>query len=203
MADVGPAILLLVRHAHTDAIGLRLSGRTAEALSAAGRVQADLLARMLAGTRVAAIYTSPLQRTLETARALARHQAAPVREDAGLIEVDFGDWTGRTFEELDALPEWHAFNRSRGTAVIPGGETARDVQQRIVSTLERLRRAHAGSTLAVVTHGDVVRYAVLHYARAPLDLYGRFEISPASVTGLRLASDPCLLYVNRTFSSWA
>lgn len=202
MTGAVSATVLLIRHAHTNAIGRYLAGRTAEPLSAHGRVQADVLGRRLAGIRLAAIYSSPLLRTLETARALAQHHDVPLREEDDLIEVDFGEWTGCTFEELNARQEWHAFNSSRAHAVIPNGESAPGVQRRIVAALERLAAVHAGSTIAVVSHGDVLRYAVLYYAGSPLDLYRRFEISPASVTALQLApGDPRLLYVNVTQGS--
>ena len=101
-------------------------------------------------------------------------------------EVDFGDWTGLTFAELDAIPAWQRFNRERSTAAVPNGETAADVQRRVVATLSELAGRHPGAIIAAVSHADVIRNAVLHAAATPLDLWYRFEISPASITALLL-----------------
>jgi broad specificity phosphatase PhoE len=193
-------IALLIRHAHTDAVDHRLVGRAGGVpLSAAGRAQADCLGRAFASCTLAAIYTSPLERALETARALARYQAAPVHVSEPLSEVEFGNWTGKTFAELETLPEWRAFNHRRSTAVVPGGERPIDVQRRIVAALAALATQHAGHTIAVISHADVLRSAVLHYAATPLDLYDRFVISPASVTAVSLSpAGPQLLYVNNS-----
>ena len=115
----------------------------------------------------------------------------------GLQEMDFGDWTGLTFDALAHRPEWLAFNARRSAADVPGGERAPAVQARIVSTLERLRAAHPGTMMAAVSHADVIRAAVLHYAGAPLDMVHRIEISPASITALAFGPEgPRLRYVN-------
>lgn len=194
-------VLLLVRHAHTDAIGRVLTGRAAGVpLSSTGRAQAEHLGRALAPLPLAAIYTSPLERTLETARALARHQSAALHEDPELLEADFGAWTGLSFAELETRADWRAFNTHRGSAAVPEGETAADVQRRIVGAIERLAARHAGRTIVAVSHADVIRAAVLHIAATPLDLYDRFEISPASVTAVAFdGKRRRLLYVNNIF----
>jgi probable phosphoglycerate mutase len=192
--------VLLIRHAHTEAIGQRLSGRSPGVpLSAAGAVQADRLGRSLAAAPLAAIYSSPLERAVDTARAIAHYQPVSIRVCDALSEIDFGDWTGKSFAELADDPEWHTFNTCRSTAVIPHGESPIAVQQRIVAAVERLAALHPSQTIAIVSHADVLRSAVLHYAATPLDLYDRFEISPASITALTLSVDgPRLLYVNNS-----
>ena len=191
---------LLVRHAHTDAIGRILAGRAAGVpLSTAGRIQADHLGRALASAPLAAVYTSPLERAVDTARAIAGHQSVTVTEDAALNEIDFGEWTGLTLSELEDMENWRAFNRQRASARIPGGEAPQCVQQRMVAAIARLTAAHAGSTIALVSHGDVIRSAVLHVAGSSLDLYDRFEISPASVTAMEVSGAYVrLVYVNNT-----
>lgn len=204
--DANPAgtTTLLIRHAHTDAIGQWLCGRAAGVcLSAQGRLQAERLGRALSATPFAAIYTSPLDRAVETARAVAAHQVCQVEVCDELSEIEFGAWTGKSFAELDADPSWKAFNERRSTAVIPGGERAIDVQARAVRALARLGAAHAGGTIAVVSHGDVLRFAVLHYSQVSLDEYHRVEIDPASVSALLLTGDRArLLYVNnRSFAA--
>ena len=194
----GTTVALLIRHAHTDALGRILAGRGAAVpLSSAGRAQADRLGRTLAALPLAGIYTSPLERAVETARAIARHQAAPVQEDDDLNEIDFGEWTGRTFQELEPLEAWQAFNRRRASAVIPNGETPDLVQERMVGAITRLTGAHRGRTIAMVSHGDVIRSAVLYIAGSSLDLWDRFEISPASITAVAVSRNAFrLLYVN-------
>jgi probable phosphoglycerate mutase len=200
---VRPTTTLLIRHAHTDAIGHRLCGRLPGVqLSAAGRAQAEALGAALAPRTLAAIYTSPLERAVATAHAIARCQPVPITVCEELGEIDFGEWTGKTFAELAPDTAWRAFNTRRATADVPGGERAADAQARIVAALSGLSARHAGETIAIVSHGDVLRFAVLHYASTPLDLYDRFQIDPASVTAVSLSADgPRLLYVNnRTLS---
>ena len=190
---------LLIRHAHTDAIGHWLCGRAAGVhLSAEGHAQADRLGRALSSIPLAAIYTSPLERAAETADALARYQAVPVQKCDALSEIEFGAWTGQRFAELERDAEWRTFNERRSQAIVPGGERPQEVQARILAALQKLGAAHTGHTIAVVSHGDVLRFAVLHYAGIPLDEYHRIEIHPASVSALRLSPGaPRMLYVNR------
>jgi probable phosphoglycerate mutase len=203
VATLPSVSILLVRHAHTDAIGRLLAGRSAGVpLSVTGRAQADRLGRALASLPLAAIYTSPLERAVDTARAIARHQPVPIHEDAGLQEVDFGEWTGLTFDELAADERWRRFNAERATAAVPGGERASEVQQRVMEAIRRVGARHPDRTIVCVSHADVIRAAVLHIAGTSLDLYDRFEISPASVTALSLAGERLrLLYVNNTLLS--
>jgi broad specificity phosphatase PhoE len=186
-ADVPDTTVLLIRHAETDAVGRCLSGRaTGVPLNAAGTIQAERLGQALAGCPLAAIYTSPLERAVQTAAAIGRYQAVPVRHASELLEIDFGRWTGKTFIELELDQAWQQFNSQRSTAVIPGGEPLAGVQARIIAAVSRLGARHAGTSIALVSHADVVRCAVLHYLGATLDEYARFEIDTASVTGLSL-----------------
>jgi broad specificity phosphatase PhoE len=183
-------LILLVRHAHTDAIGVRLTGRASGVpLSDRGRAQLPAVQRALAPYRPAAIYSSPIERALATARAIAEVQRLPVLAHEGLIEVDFGEWTGRTFEQLETLDAWRRFNSQRGSARVPSGESAADVQTRIVTTLRALHRTHPGRTIVAVSHADVIRAAVLFYTGTPLDEFARFDVPPASVTALSLSEE--------------
>jgi broad specificity phosphatase PhoE len=193
---------LLIRHAQTDAAGMRLAGREPGVrLNSDGILQAARLGRALADhIELAAIYSSPLERALETAHALARYQAAGVvHEDENLLEVDFGSWTGHSFVELEADPAWTRFNRSRANATIPGGEQIIDVQHRVIRTIHQLCARYAGQTIALVSHAEPIRVAVLHYRGMSLDLFHEVEINPASVTALSFASAGArLLFVNDT-----
>jgi probable phosphoglycerate mutase len=192
--------LLLIRHAHTDWIGKAIAGHTpGVGLSVEGAEQAESLALRLRHLPVVAIYSSPLQRTLETAEPLARELRLTVQTRPRLIEVDFGSWTGKTMTELDADPLWKRFNSLRSTTRAPGGDLMLDVQSRMVDELEDLRSRHAGQTIAAVSHQDSIKAAIAHYAGIPLDLFHRFEVSPASVSILRLAEwGPQIVAVNHT-----
>src|SRR5918993_3484461 len=135
---------LLIRHALCDPVGISIAGRASGVhLNEAGRQQAAALAGRLGGLPVAAIRSSPLERAMETAEPLAAALGLPVAQDAGLNEVDFGEWTGRTLLELDGLAEWRDFNERRGCARIPGGETMAEVVSRSLATLEQVRATPA------------------------------------------------------------
>ena len=193
-------VLLLIRHAITDAVGVRLTSRLpGVALSAAGRAQLQPLRARLLDVPLAAVYASPLERTMATAEAIARGRGIVVRALESLNEVNFGDWSGMTFAELDRLPAWRRFNDARGSAPVPRGETAAEVQHRMMETIERLASAHRGDTIALVSHADVIRTAVLAIAGTPLDLWHRFEIGPASITTVAYeGAEPRLITVNES-----
>lgn len=192
--------LLLIRHALTDSVGQRLSGRTPSVpLNAEGQAQAQKLAERLAPVPLAAIYSSPLERALQTAAPLAqRHQLEPiVSED--FLEIDFGHWTNRTFQGLAGEPEFQRFNSFRSHTRIPGGELMLEAQARTVAGLGRLCAQHPGATVAVVSHADLLKAAVAYYAGIPLDLFQRLEISPASVSGLEIFEETAqILFLNDT-----
>jgi broad specificity phosphatase PhoE len=200
MSLAGMTTALLIRHAQTDAVGAWLAGRDAQvSLNQVGRAQAERLRTRLRLTDFSAIYSSPLDRAIQTAAPLARERGLRVEPMMELIEVDFGQWTGARFDALAADPAWQRFNRTRSFADVPGGERALTVQSRIVQALDALRLRHPNQTIALISHADVIRLAVLHSAGAPIDFIHRFEISTASITGLALHDDGAtLLYVNRT-----
>lgn len=192
--------LLLVRHAVTDQTGKRLYGRQAGVhLSDAGRAQAGELGERLAPLPLVALYTSPLERCLETARAIASGRRLRPRVVAGLTEVDCGDWTGRTYASIRRSKAWRRFRASPSTARFPGGESLAEVQRRVVGVLERIAARHPSGAIAVVTHGDPVRLALAHYAGVHLDLFQRIEAAPASVSAVALTDGPPrILRVNET-----
>lgn len=174
---------LLIRHATCPPVGRALAGRAPGVhLDEAGRGQAARLAERLAAVPVAALYSSPLERARETAAPLAARLGLPVCDAPGAMEIDFGEWTGRTLDELACDPRWGPFNAFRGGTRIPGGELLIEAQARIVAELERLRARHPEAVVAVVSHADVIRAALCHYAGIPLDLMLRIEIACASVS---------------------
>ncbi len=190
MADAQPARTLLVRHASTDAVGAVLAGRNEGLpLNARGRAEAAALAEALQAIPIACVYTSPRDRALETAAAVARgHALSPIILPE-LDEVDFGMWTGRTLDQLSSEPGWRAFNASRETAGAPGGERLAEVRVRARRLLDRVRTWHAGEVVVAATHADIVRTALAEATGMGLDAASRFVISPASVTSLALWPD--------------
>jgi broad specificity phosphatase PhoE len=179
------ATILLVRHAVHTQFNQRLSGRTAGVpLSDAGREQARALATYLSQDGIARVECSPLDRTRETAATLAEVTGAPLVEHEALLEIDMGDWTGRALDSFGDDPAWHAWNEQRGTARIPGGESMGQAQERIVGHVQQVAAAHAGSTIALVSHSDMIRAALAWALGLGLDNLLRFDIDPASVSRL-------------------
>jgi len=176
---------LLSRHAAHIHLDKLFSGRMPGVpLSEAGRAQAARLGAVLASEPIDRIVYSPLDRTSETAAAIAaaRGSAVPVAAAAGLIEIDLGDWTGRSWQDFGDDPAWRDWNERRGSARIPGGETMGEAQARIVGCLAALAREADGRTVAVVSHSDMIRAAVAHVLELPLDRLLSFDIDVASVT---------------------
>ncbi len=178
-------VVLMVRHASHDRLGRILCGRMdGVRLSEQGLHEAEDLGRRLAGRRIAAVYCSPLERARQTAAPIAQGQALEVEVDPELNEIDFGAWTGKSFDELHADPDWPTWNRQRGSARPPGGESMAECQARLVLALDRLRERHPNHEVALVSHSDVIKAAIAHVMGLSLDHYDRFEISPGSVSTL-------------------
>jgi ribonuclease H / adenosylcobalamin/alpha-ribazole phosphatase len=179
------ATLLLIRHAeHTD-YDKRFSGRAGGVmLSAAGEVQAERLAARVAHEPIAAVYASPRERTQATAAAVARPHALEVVTDNDLDEIDLGDWTGKSVDELRETEAFVRWNEHRGQACPPGGEPMRAVVDRVTGFARRAAIRHDGEAVVVVSHSDVIRGLVTACLGMPLDNILRFEIGPASVSRL-------------------
>lgn len=191
---------LLVRHGTTDAVGKRLTGQMAGfPLNEAGIAQARRLADRLAPLSIAAFYTSPLQRALETAALIAApHGSAPVLRDR-LTDIDFGEWTGKPIAELACDEGFHRFNTQRSTARPPGGESMAAVQARVLDELLLIGSAHPESTVVVVGHADPWRMALAYFLGVPLDMAHRIEVAVGSLCAVRLTPyGATLLAVNDT-----
>jgi probable phosphoglycerate mutase len=185
-----PAVttFLLIRHALCDPVGKRIAGRAPGIhLNEDGRGQAAALATRLRTLPVAAIWSSPLERAVETAQPFASILGLPIVQDQRLNEVDFGDWTGRTLAELEGTPAWHDFNERRSSTRIPNGEIMDEVVRRSLALLVEARRtpALAGGLVALVSHGDVLRSLIAHCIGMDLNAMHRIEIEPASVSILK------------------
>jgi len=180
-------VIHLLRHGEHALQGRIVAGRLPGiGLSPRGRGEAEAVADRLANGGVAAIYASPLQRTRETAEIVAARLGLPVTVRDELIELDFGDWTGSTFDEVRQHPQWPAWANHRSISVIPGGETMREVQRRIVDTLIELHHHHGDAEVLVVSHGDVIRAGLAFYLGMPLDLFSRLEVATASLSTIRI-----------------
>jgi probable phosphoglycerate mutase len=188
----------LIRHASCSGLGQTLWGRTPGiCLNEKGKLQARRLADRFNGMTFEAIYSSPLERALETAEAIARSMKLEVRKSGALNEIDFGDWTGKSFDALSGHERWRRFNSHRSVTSIPGGESFLEVQTRIIKEIDALSLLHRNGRIAIVSHADVIKAAVCYFAATPIDLIHRFEISTCSVSIVVLdEANATLLTVN-------
>ena len=186
MAD-GATTIFLVRHAAHDRVDRILCGRMpGVSLGERGRVQAARVADRLSREGLSAVYSSPLDRALQTAEPLAEIAGLAVDIRAGLNEIDLGEWTGRSFAELEGDPRWHSWNGKRALGEAPGGERMQAVQDRVLHELESVRLGHSGGRVAAVLHADVIKAALCGVLGLSLDRYDAFEIEPASVSSVVL-----------------
>jgi probable phosphomutase (TIGR03848 family) len=205
-APTPPTLILLVRHGQTPTTGKLLPGRAPGLhLADAGREQAQRAAdRIAALPTVDAIYASPLERARETAAPIGAVRGMKVQVDKGLLEADFGDWTGAELKKLMKLPEWQTVQRAPSTFTFPNGESFSAMQHRIVATLDRLRARHPGGVVVCVSHADPIKAAVAHAMGTHLDLFQRIVISTCSVSAIAFhTGGPVVLTVNSTGGSLA
>lgn len=193
--------VLLVRHATTEATGKRLGGWTPGVhLDDRGVAQAEATARRIAdtGANVAAVYASPLERTQDTAKIIAKAVGQRVRTRDGLGEVDYGDWTDRALGHLRRRKDWQVVQHTPSRWTFPGGESIRGAQSRVVEQVEALATDHPKDTIVAVSHADIIKSAVAHFLGMPLDTFQRIVVSPASITTLALppGGPPALLGLN-------
>lgn len=204
-------MVLLVRHGKTPTTGAVLPGRApglhlapegiAQAEAVAARI-AELNASRVAKdpTRgIAAIYASPMERTQETAAPIAKALKLRIRTRAGLVECEFGEWTGRKLSELSKLPEWTTVQRHPAGFRFPKGESFSEMQTRMVDTINELVGQHPGETIVAVSHADTIKAAVAQALGTPLDLFQRIVIGQCAVSAILYStSGPTVLAVNHT-----
>ncbi len=191
--------MLLVRHGQTPTTGKTLPGRAKGLhLAETGVAQAEAVAQRLAPLkRVDAVYASPLERTRETAKPIGAARGVRVAIDRGLLECDFGEWTGGELKELSKLPAWTTVQRYPSGFRFPGGESFAEMQTRITGALATLVERHPGGVVVAVSHADPIKAAVAHALGTHLDLFQRIVISPCSVTAISYGSaGPVVLTVN-------
>lgn len=193
--------LLLIRHAVNDWVGTnRLAGWTPGVhLNEEGRRQAEALSRRLAKVKLEAIYSSPLERTVETAEIIARPHGLPICIREGIGEARYGEWTGQKLEDLAKTELWSVVQFHPSGARFPGGETLREMQARAVAEIDAIRVEHPDGIVAVVSHSDVIKAIIAHYAGMHLDLFQRLVVNPASLNILAFGKmGPRLVCLNDT-----
>jgi broad specificity phosphatase PhoE len=181
------SLFYLIRHGEHDWLARGIAGRIPGVhLNDAGRKQAAALADRLKETRFDTIFSSPLERARETAEPIAHAQNKTIVIANEILELDFGEWNGKTTAELNADPRWAKWNRDRATMRMPGGELMAEVQSRVVTFLVDLHAKNPGGTFAIVSHGDSIRAAICCFLGMPLDLLPRLQIDTASCSILKL-----------------
>jgi probable phosphomutase (TIGR03848 family) len=188
-----------VRHGTTPTTGAVLPGRAPGLhLAGAGLAQAEAVAARLAALpRIDAVYASPLERTRETARPIGAARDLAVKVERGLLECDFGEWTGRPLKELAKEPAWKTVQRYPSGFRFPGGESFTEMSARITGTLQRLVERHESGVVVAVSHADPIKAAVADALGTHLDLFQRINVSPCSVTAVHYGpGGPAVLAVN-------
>ena len=193
--------VLLVRHGQTPTTGTTLPGRARGLhLAETGRAQAATAAERIAAlAKVTAVYASPLERTRETAAPIAKSLGLRVVVDKGLLECDFGEWTGAKLSDLRKRPEWKTVQQYPSGFRFPEGESFAEMQVRMTATLARLAARHRGETIVAVSHADPIKAALADALGTHLDLFQRIVISPCSVTAIWYSTGgPAVLTANST-----
>jgi probable phosphomutase (TIGR03848 family) len=198
------AIVLFIRHGENQYVKKsRLAGRLPGVhLNKKGHKQAKSLAKKLAGSTVKAVYSSPLERCIETASPIAGALGLEVVPRPGLIEVDFGKWEDKKLKKLRRKKLWKLVQGVPSRLRFPGGESFYEAQHRICSEIDSLVALHEPMDLiACVSHSDMIKLAVAFYIGLPIDMFQRLHISPASITALYLGEQGSgLLTLNYEFS---
>ncbi|MCH2624242.1 MAG: MSMEG_4193 family putative phosphomutase [Acidimicrobiales bacterium] len=198
-----PTLILFVRHGQTPTTGIELYGRKPGVhLSELGLSQAESVAERISEMNqrgIAAIYSSPLVRTRETATPISKALGIPIKQSRGLIELDVGDWTGRKLNQLRKLKAWSTVQKYPSGFRFPNGESFVEMQTRISQTVDGFVSEHPGATVVAVSHADPIRALIAHAMGTHLDLFQRIVVSPCSVTAiLYTPNGPVVLAVNNT-----
>jgi probable phosphoglycerate mutase len=179
--------IILVRHCAHELLDRVLVGRQANVwLSAVGVRQAEHLAAALVRCGITGITSSPQPRAQQTAGPIAAKLGRQAEIVPEFDEADFGAWSGRAFDSLQTDHHWRLWNSRREACRPPGGETMQELQSRVLAGLLRLAKAHPGQRIAVVTHAEPIRAAVLHFRGRSLDEFARVQIDPGLCTVLQL-----------------
>ncbi len=197
-------IILLIRHGENDYVKEhRLPGRKPGIhLNKNGLSQAKAIAKKLKKAPIKAVYSSPLERTMETAKPVAKALNLTVIPRPGLIETDVGDWQGKKVKRLRQSKIWPQVQLNPSRFRFPGGERIEDAQHRFVAEIEHLADKHEPEDMLVcVSHADPIKLVVAYYIGLPLDMYQRLAVSPGSITALQIGEfGSRLLFMNYDLS---
>jgi probable phosphomutase (TIGR03848 family) len=181
--------ILLIRHGENDYVKKHiLAGRLPGVnLNDKGRQQAQAIAEKLATAPLKALYSSPLERAMQTAEPLAQVLNLPIITRPGLIESDPGEWTGQSYKKLGRTKAWRSVQAAPSRFRFPGGETFAEGQARICQELQTLASQHESKDLiACFSHADPIRLAVAYFIGLPLDMFQRLAVNPGSITAIHL-----------------
>lgn len=193
--------LLLIRHGENDYTRKgKLAGWTPYVhLNETGQAQAQALAQKLKDLPIKTIYSSPLERAIETAQPLAKAKGLPIHKRLGIGEVHYGDWTGKSLKTLARSKLWQVVQKQPSAMEFPNGETLRETQLRAVNEIEKICADHPKEMVAVFSHGDIIKLLLAHYLGMPLDMFQRLAVNTASVSVLqRVNGVPLVLKMNET-----
>jgi probable phosphoglycerate mutase len=190
-------LLFLIRHAMTPVTGVKLAGWSPVPLSQEGVRQAGAMAQRFASIQLDAIYSSPVERAVQTAKPLAAVKKMRLRIRPGLGEVRYGDWEGRPLKQLAKTQHWRDVIAHPSEGRFPGGEALRETSARVVAATAEVAAAHPNGAAAIVSHADGIKMILAHYAGIHLDLYARLAIGPASVSAVWVGNGaPRILKIN-------
>ncbi len=180
--------LLLIRHGENDYLAKnKLPGRIPGIhLNGRGREQAAELARTLSRLPIKAIYSSPLERALETAQPLAQSLGLGIQIRPDLTDTDIGEWEGRSWKVLGRTKLWKVIQETPSQFQFPGGETVVQAQERVARALDAIASTHADEMVAVIFHADPIKLVVAHYLGQPLDNFQRLTAHTGSVAVLKI-----------------
>ncbi len=179
--------LLLIRHGQTDwNAERRIMGNQPIGLNEIGKSQIQKLSELLKSLPIDLIYSSPLQRTEETSQIVNRGRNLKIEFHPNLREIEYGDWIGKTFQEIRKLPEYVEYYHSPHLPVCNNGESLMGVQQRGVEFIESLRKETKKGRIALVSHADWIKCVLLHYLKIPLSQIYQLRIDNGSVSYLTL-----------------
>ncbi len=189
-------LLLLIRHGENDYVKTgRMAGRLPGVhLNERGQQQVHELAEALAKAPIQAIYSSPIERAMETAEPLAAKLGLQVNVRPGLLETNIGEWSGMELKAVRKLPEWKTVQSAPSRFRFPGGESFAEIQSRLVNEIESIAKGYKGGELvACISHADPIKLIVAYYMGMPLDHFQRLGCDTASVTMLMLSETGAVL----------
>ena len=182
--------ILLVRHGENEYVKSgRLAGRLKGVhLNSNGEKQAKIVAELLKKYPIKAVYSSPLERTMETAAPIADALNLDVHPRNGLIELDIGDWQNKKIKGLSKLRLWKTVQNAPSRMIFPSGESFHEAQFRISQELEYLAGRYDRNDLIVcVSHSDIIKLAVAYFVGMPIDNFQKLVITPASITIINIS----------------